>query len=176
MAFNPDYYINTLLRVIPRDKREDTLNFFGDAKKILRWWILAKSISMIEIGILSFIGLHFLHVNLALILAILAGVLAFIPYLGAIIASVPAILIGLTISPLTAFYVLLLYMAIHAIDGYLVSPYLELKTIYLPPGITILMQMLLATLFGLLGFALASPITVVLIAFMEFLYRRKKIA
>lgn len=88
---------------------------------------------------------------LALTLGLLAGVLNFIPNFGPLIAAVPAVLIALTISPQTALYVGLLYIAVQSIDGYVLTPFVNRRSVELPPVLTIFAQVLLGVLVGSLG-------------------------
>ena len=67
-------------------------------------------------GILTSIGLWLLGVPLALTLGLIAGVLNFVPNLGPIVASVPAILIAWLQSRTQAIYVAILYLALQSLD------------------------------------------------------------
>ncbi|KAK0349142.1 hypothetical protein LTR94_034350, partial [Friedmanniomyces endolithicus] len=62
-------------------------------------WLVGKAVSMLIVGTTTAIGLSLLGVPLALILGVIAGLLDFIPYLGPIMAGVPAVLLALSISP-----------------------------------------------------------------------------
>lgn len=167
ISYSPRLYYEGLLRIFPKNKRkkaERTLNHIGHT---LKWWLLAKSLSMSVIGILTYIGLSILGMPLAFILALLIGLMTFIPYIGPILASIPAILIGLAVSPWMGLYVLILYIIIHIIEGYLITPYIEQKTVYLPPALTLFAQVILSLLVGFIGLALASPVTAVILAFVD---------
>jgi predicted PurR-regulated permease PerM len=125
---------------------------------------------MVLVGILSATGLALLGVPLALILGIIAGLLDFIPYLGPLMAGVPAVLIAFSDSPTQALYVVVLFGLIQLFEGYLMEPLIENKTVCLPPALTIVMQVLFGTLFGLAGVALATPMTAVLAVVVTMLY------
>jgi predicted PurR-regulated permease PerM len=167
LAFNPTLYTKWILFFIPKPKQKKVHDIADKIGQSLRWWLLGKFFSMIVVGILAFIGLMLLRVSLAFILAILAALLTFIPYVGAILSSIPAILIGFTESPLKALYVIILYVGIHVVDGYLVTPFIEQRTVSIPPALTIMAQILLIQLIGGIGLALATPLAVVAIALMK---------
>lgn len=167
LAFDPGCYIKWILKVIPESMQEKMSSLINQIGSSLRWWLLGKLVSMVLVGITTFIGLNLLHVSLALILGFLAALLTFIPYVGAIIAAIPAILVGFAQSPLTALYVIILYVCIHAIDGYLITPFVEQRTVSIPPAITIMAQVLMTVLLGGIGLALATPLAVVAIAWFQ---------
>ena len=174
LAFSPDRYFHGFLQAFPQKSQKTVANFLIAAGHSLRWWVLGKFVSMTIIGILTLIGLWILHVPLAFVLALLAALLTFIPYIGPILSSIPAILVALSLSPLLALYVLILYLIVHAVDSYLVSPYVDQRTVSLPPALTIMAQLLFTLLFGFIGLALATPLTVVFVLFIHELYKKNK--
>lgn len=169
-AFNPYQYVKGFLTLFPPQRRAFVDGVLSELGKTLKYWIVGKFISMVAIGILTTIGLRILNVPLAFILGLIAGILTFIPYLGAVIAAIPAILIGFSVSPLMALYVIILYMLIHAIEGYGITPMVEQRTVSLPPALTISVQIILSLLVGFIGLALASPFTAIAIVLIKELY------
>lgn len=167
LALSPRRYVEWVLYLVSTKHQKHIWEMMEKIGQSLRWWLLGKLLSMAVIGALAFIGLWSLNVSLAFILGLLAALLAFIPYVGAILAAIPAILIAFTQSPWDAFYVLLLYIVIHIIEGYLITPYIEQRTVSIPPALTIMVQVLLLTLIGAVGLALATPLTVVAIALIH---------
>ena len=103
-------------------------------------------------------------------LGLIAGLLNFIPYLGPIIAGVPAVLIAFSQSPADGGYTLVVFTLIHMLEGYLLIPLIERRTIALPPALTIVMQVLLGSMAGLTGAALATPLTAVIVVLVAMLY------
>jgi predicted PurR-regulated permease PerM len=170
LAVRPASYINGLVRLFPADKRPRTREIMHEIGHVLAQWLLGKMISMVIIGCLTALGLALLDVPLAMVLGILAGLLDFIPYIGPIMAGLPAVLIAFSESPTLALYVLLLFVGLQTTEAYLLSPLIERRTVSLPPAITIMMQTLLGTFFGLAGIALATPLTAVLAVLVTMLY------
>lgn len=167
LAYDPNRYIRGFIHFIPPKKRKRAELILAHLAHALRWWLVGKCISMTAIGILTMLGLWVLHVPLAFILGLLAGLLAFIPYVGSIIASVPAILIALSQYPLKAVYVIILFCGIHALEGYCITPIIEQRTVSLPPALTVMAQVVLVMIVGFLGLALASPLTLVFIILLR---------
>lgn len=134
--------------------------------------IVSQASSVVARAGVFFSGVLGAIANLAIIvvLGILAGLLDFIPYIGPILAAVPAVLIAFSESPMLALYVALLFIGLQAAEGYLLLPLIERRTVSLPPALTIIMQILLGAFFGLAGVALATPLTAVLAVLITMLY------
>lgn len=169
-AATPGVYTGGFIRLIPQHKRgraREVLDEMGDS---LSSWLLGKALSMLIVGTTTAIGLSLLGVPLALILGVIAGLLDFIPYLGPIMAGIPAVLLALSISPDLALYALMLFAAINMLEGYVLQPMIEAKAIDLPPALVIVMQLVFGTLFGFAGVALATPLAAVLSVLVKMLY------
>ena len=169
-AAQPGVYLDGIVKLAPLSKRpraREALTAAGDA---LTWWLVGKFISMAIIGVLTGLGLWLLGIELAISLALLAAVLTFIPNFGPIIAAIPAVLIGLLQSPLTAVWVVALYVAIQTIESYLITPLIQQRTVSLPPALTITTQLLMGVLLGGMGLALATPLTAAGLVLVRMLY------
>ena len=160
-AIAPSLYVGGIVRLVPISYRPRARTILLDVGQTLQWWSLGQLIDMVVVGVLSGIGLVVLGVPLALALAVLAGLLTFIPYFGAIAAAVPAMLVGLTVSWQTSLWVGVLFVGCHTIEGYLISPVVQRNTAHLPPALTILSMTILGGLFGPLGVILGAPFTAV---------------
>ncbi|QYF92428.1 AI-2E family transporter [Massilia sp. PAMC28688] len=169
-AAKPLLYIEGMVTLVPKRKRERAREVLTEIGRTLAKWLVGKAASMVLVGALTAIGLSVLGVPLALILGIIAGLLDFIPYLGPLMAGVPAVLLAFSISPEMGLYTIGLFGIIQLIEGYLLQPLIEQKTVSLPPALTIVMQVLFGTLFGLAGVALATPLTAVLAVLVTMLY------
>ncbi|HYG34934.1 MAG TPA: AI-2E family transporter [Clostridia bacterium] len=170
LAAQPRLYVHGILRVFPLTRRRQVCDLLHELEHVLRWWLLGQLVSMLVLGTQITIGLWLLGVPLALLLGLLAAVLTFIPYLGPIIASVPALLIALSVSPSMAIYVLILTVIVQNVEGYLLTPAIHQRVISLPAGLTIAMQVLMGLLAGPLGIILATPLLAVLFVLVRRLY------
>jgi predicted PurR-regulated permease PerM len=169
-AAQPRVYINGVITLVPHRKRIRMREVLDELGATLGQWLFGKLVSMLIVGVATGVGLALLGVPLALVLGILAGLLDFIPYLGPIMAGVPAVLLALSESPSLALYVVLLFLGVQVLEGYLLLPLIERRTVALPPALTIIMQVLLGTVFGLAGVALATPLTAVIMVLVTMLY------
>jgi predicted PurR-regulated permease PerM len=169
-ALQPFLYIDGLVTLVPPRYRQRAREVLNEAALSLSHWLFGKVVSMVAVAAVTAAGLAVLGVPLALILGIIAGLLDFIPYLGPLLAGVPAVLIALSVSPELALYTAALMVAIQLAEGYLLEPLMTRRMAALPPALTIVMQVLLGAVFGLAGVALATPLTVVLVVLVSMLY------
>lgn len=170
LAFEPSYYIQGFVALFPLEQRpriSEVLKAIGTA---LQLWLVARFLSMIVVAVLTLIGLLILNVPIALTLAIIAGVLSFVPNIGPLLAIIPATLVGLTQSPILAVSVIALYFGVQAVESYLITPYFERRTVHLPPALTMSTQVALGIVVGQLGLVLAAPLLVVAILVVKMLY------
>jgi predicted PurR-regulated permease PerM len=96
--------------------------------------------------------------RLALVLAIIAALLLFIPNIGQVVAAIPAVLIASVSGADQVLYVLVLYAAVQTVESYILTPLLQQRMVDLPPGLTIMAQVLFGFLAGALGVILATPL------------------
>ncbi|MFA6897728.1 MAG: AI-2E family transporter [Patescibacteria group bacterium] len=136
-------------------------------KKLGQWFVGQISLGII-IGALSFIGLSLIGVPYALVLALIAGTLELIPYIGPMLSAIPAILIGATVSPATAAFVFVLYFLIQEFENYLIVPKVMEKSVGLHPVIIVIAATIGGQLAGIAGMILAVPIaTIIAIVFED---------
>ena len=104
-------------------------------------------------------GAALLGVKAPYALAIIAGLMEFVPTIGPLISAVPAILMAFVDSPQLAAYVALAYWAIQFVENNLLIPFLMRGEMDLPPAITIVAQALMTVVFGFIGLMVAVPLT-----------------
>jgi len=125
-------------------------------------WVQGELFLMLIIGIAAYIGLFALKIEFALPLAILSGLLEIVPTIGPIVSAIPAVLIGLAISPVTALFTILLFFIIHQAENTLIVPFVMKKSVGLPPLLTIIALMVGGKLAGIAGAILAVPIVLII--------------
>jgi predicted PurR-regulated permease PerM len=169
-AISPRRYIDGFIRLVPPRKRERAGQVLEEIGATLARWLLGTSCSMLIAGIATSVGLSLLGVPLGLILGIIAGMLDFIPYIGPIMAGVPAVLIALSVDPQLALYTMMLFAGIQLLQGYIVQPLIDSWAVDIAPALIIVMQLIFGTIFGFAGIALATPMTAVLTVLVKMLY------
>ena len=144
---------------------------FGDHLRTtggaLKNWAVAQLQDSLAVGVLWFIGLHFLHVPLAPFWALLAAVLQIVPHLGPILGLLGPV-VAATIKwidwehPLG---VLVLYAVIAMFDGLLLQPYIMRRTAKVPIWASVLAPIVLGVLWPFWGVLVAAPLLAVLYAY-----------
>jgi predicted PurR-regulated permease PerM len=170
LAVHPSLYVRNGIRLFPiprRRRMHEVVHAIGVA---LRWWLLGRIISMTIVGVLMAVGLWIVGVPQPLALGLIAGVLAFIPFLGPLLGAIPAFLVALAQSPVKVLFVLFVFVVVQVMESYFITPMIQQRAVYLAPALLISTQILMAVLFGWLGILLATPLTVVVIVLIQTLY------
>ncbi len=151
-----------LLRFFGDNAEKTGVRIMDEIEKRLGGWIRAMIVLMIIIGLLTFIGLTLLGIDYALPLAIFAGFLEIIPSFGPFISAIPAVLVGLLISPLMALAVIALYFLIQQVENNFIVPQLMAKECGLNPLVTIIALIVGFKLGGVIGAILAVPVVLLI--------------
>jgi predicted PurR-regulated permease PerM len=125
---------------------------------------------MVAISLTTMAALWLLGIPLALVLGLIAGLMELVPYVGPFLSVIPAALVAVLVGPVHLLAVLGLYLALHVIEGYILEPLVQRRAVLLPPALTILMQVLLSDLLGMLGLFVAAPLTVTGMVLLKMLY------
>ena len=158
LAIDPSIYRRGLLYLVPRQRRARADKMLGAIAGTLRKWLVTQLIAMVVIGVVTTSVLLALKVRAAVPLGILAGLLEFVPTLGPILSALPAIAMGFVDSPEKALFVTVAYVGIQFMENHMLIPILMKEGIDLPPALTIVMQALMAIVFGILGLLVAVPL------------------
>jgi predicted PurR-regulated permease PerM len=170
IAVDPGMYRSGIMHLFPHGRRARIGQVASAIAAVLRKWLVTQLLAMIVMGIVTTIVLLLLQVKAAFALGLLSGLLEFIPTAGALISSVPAILMGFLDSPEKALWVTLAYVGVHFLEGHLLIPLLMKGGVDLPPALTILSQALMAILFGFLGLMVAVPLLAATMVAVKMLY------
>lgn len=169
-ALNARHYNRGLLTLVPERKRQKVSEISRAVAYTLQWWLIGQLVPMTVLGLGTMLGLWALGVPLAFALGLLTGLMIFIPYVGSWIAFIPTALVSLTRGPDIAVYVGILYLGIHGIEGYILTPLVQKRVVLLPPVLTILAQLFMWKVSGLLGMALATPLAAASLVLVKILY------
>src|SRR5690606_31418731 len=169
---SPNLYLNGIVQLVPprkRDKAEDVLEKLATG---LKKWLAGRFLAMLAVFILTSIGLSILGVPMWFTLAVIAGLLNFIPNFGPILASIPAVLMALSISPTTAALVAGLYLVVQLLESGIINPLAQKKLVKIPPALIIISQLLVGAMTGIWVIILATPIVLIIIIIVRELYVR----
>lgn len=130
-------------------------------------WLLGQLILSGFIFILTFIGLSALGVKFALALALLAGLLEIVPYLGPVISAIPAIFIALVQAPTLVLFVVLLYIIVQQIENYILVPKIMGRTVGANPVVILVAVLVGFQIAGIVGMLLAVPVVAAAAVFIS---------
>lgn len=169
-AGDPGSYRDGLLRFAPPRHRPRAAKVLDGMGETLRQWLFGQLITMAVIFVCTWAGLAILGVGGALILGLQAGLLAFIPTIGPLIAGVVIVLASLASGSGAVLGALGVYMAVQTLETYGLTPFIQKRALAIPEATIFAGQLLLGFLFGLWGIALALPLMAVIKVLLDQFY------
>ena len=167
---DPKTYIGGIVQLVPPPSRPKAEALMEKLGSNLRKWLKGQLFAMLVIFVLTAIGLVIIGVPIWLTLALMAGLLNFIPNFGPLIAMVPAVLIGFLQGPQTAIIVAILYIVIQVLESNFITPQVQKKLVDIPPALGIIAQLLIGVFSGGWGLLLATPLILVIMTIVQELY------
>ncbi|MWV28544.1 AI-2E family transporter [Aurantiacibacter rhizosphaerae] len=164
VVVEPRLYERGVAWMLPKGRRAE---FYDTANKMgytMRRLMFGRLVGMVFEGVFTYIALLCYGlftgdpIPMAALLAILTGLLAFVPNIGALISGTLMVLVGFSGGAQMGIYTIVIYLAIQNIDGYFVIPMIAKKTVDLAPALVLSMQLVMGILFGILGLLLADPL------------------
>jgi predicted PurR-regulated permease PerM len=157
-AAQPSIYRRGLIRMMPVKYRLGAAEIVTNISEMLKRWLLAQIITMTAVFAVTAIGLTLIGVPGAFILGLQAGLLAFIPTVGALLGGLIVVLASLASGWVAAASAFALFLGVHVMESYILTPLIQRQAINIPPATLFAMQILLGIVFGLWGLALALPL------------------
>ncbi|HZR71709.1 AI-2E family transporter [Bradyrhizobium sp.] len=172
IASQPALYRRGTAQLFPLSQRRLVEETIDDIGRGLRLWLLGQAIQMCLIGTFSAIAVWLIGLPSPLALGAIAGLAEFIPYLGPVIASIPAILVAMTSGFYPALWTIVAYVIIHQIEGNVIVPMVQRRLVFIPPAVLLLSIVVVTEIFGAIGIIFAAPITVIIFVAIKKLYVR----
>ncbi len=163
-----------LSSVTPAEHRIYAVTLAERIQSKLGGWLRGQLILMLIVAVLVFLGLFFLKVEFALTLALIAGLLEIIPYIGPILAGTVAVSLAFLQSPVLGLLVLALFIIVHQIESYILIPQVMKRAVGLNPLIIIISMIIGAKLMGVLGVVVAVPIVAIISVFLGDIFLREE--
>lgn len=169
-AAEPTLYREGLMHLIPSAHRPRARQALNALAFNLRWWLLGQVFLMVVIGVTTTVCLWAIGIPLALTLGLIAGICEMVPYIGPWLSFIPTALMALLLGPHYLLAVAGLYLGLHILEGYVLLPLVQRRSVHLPPALTLVGQVLLGDLLGLMGLFVAAPLTVCAVVLLQMLY------
>jgi predicted PurR-regulated permease PerM len=170
LAAQPTLYATGLLRLIPPGARGPAAETLDAISISLRNWLKGQALGMLFVGFATGLGLWLVGVPAAWAIGLVAGLAEFVPYLGILVAGIPAVVLGFGQGTDTGLWTLGVLIAVQQLQGNLVMPLLQNRMVDLPPAVTIFGIIAAGILFGVAGVLLATPLTIVVLVLVRRLY------
>jgi predicted PurR-regulated permease PerM len=157
-ATQPGVYREGLLFMAPARHRARATVIVDRIGETLERWLIAQIITMVAVFLVTWIGLSIIGIQSSFILGIQAGLLAFIPTVGAILGGLMVVLASLASGWVAGLSAFILFLGVHALESYVLTPIIQRKALDIPPATLFAFQILLGVVFGIWGLALALPL------------------
>jgi predicted PurR-regulated permease PerM len=169
LALHPALYREWLIALFPPIHRDLLRDILTECGQSLRAYIVGLLLTMTFLGTLTAIGLSVLRVPYALTFGVFTGLATIVPFFGTLLATALPALFVIT-GPdggSRALWVVVVGIAVHLIEGNIVSPHIISKQVDLPPVLTIVFVLIVGTLLGGLGLLVAVPALAVIMVIVR---------
>ena len=167
MVLDPASHRRMLIAATPRPARSTMKRLLDQCRMALGGWLAGMTLSATTVFLLTWLGLALLKAPLALLSALVCGLLTFVPTIGPTAATLLPLSMALLVSPTLMVQVLVLRLGLQNLEAFLLTPILLRRTVNLLPTVALMAQLSLGALLGLPGVLLALPLVVVLQVAME---------
>jgi predicted PurR-regulated permease PerM len=175
LAYEADGYHSGLRKFVPQPYEKKFEESWKRTSIGLKHWVGGTFVNMMLMGLLAGIGLWIAGIDGALTLGFITFFATFVPYLGAILSSIPGLLMGLAKSPSHFLYAGIVYLGVHIVEGYILNPIVMRRAVFLRPGLLLFWQALMGALFGVVGIIVATPLLTCAKVLSEYLYVEEKL-
>lgn len=166
-----------IVSFMPKRFREDGNKVIQDIDLSLSGFIVGRVVVNLALGVLMFIGFLIIGLPYALLLTVIAVILNFIPFIGAILSAIPIVIIGLIESPSVAIWSLVIILAAQQIQDNVISPYIFGKQLDIHPLTTIILVLVGNDAFGIMGVIIIIPvymmIKIVVVKLYQLFFKQK---
>jgi predicted PurR-regulated permease PerM len=167
LAVEPRIYERGIAWLFPIDRRDEFYETASDIGKTLRRLMAGRLLAMTVEGFATYILLSMGNVQMAGLLGLITGLLAFLPNIGALVSGTLIVLVGFSTGTQTGYWAIGVYLFVHIVDGYLIVPMVAKRSVDLAPALVLAAQLIFGALFGILGLALADPIVAMIKVALE---------
>jgi predicted PurR-regulated permease PerM len=167
-AAQPAVYHKGILAMSPVRHRAKVEIVVDRISTTLERWLIAQMITMTAVFAVTWIGLSIIGIPGSFILGVQAGLLAFVPTLGAILGGLIILLASISSGWIAVLSAFVLFMGVHALESYILTPILQRQALEIPPATLFAFQILLGVVFGVWGLALALPMLAIAKVIIDF--------
>ncbi|WP_438351590.1 AI-2E family transporter [Paenibacillus sp. FA6] len=160
-----------LLHFIPRRYQREGKEIFKEIDNALSQFIVGRVLLNLILGVMLYIGFLIIGLPYALLLAVISAVVNLIPYVGALLATVPVVIVALTVSPSMAIWSVVIIIIAQQIQDNILSPIIYGKQLDIHPLTTVILLLIGAKFFGIMGVILAIPAYMIIKIILVHIYK-----
>ena len=169
MAVRPEPLVDGLVSLAPPSRREHVRHVLARVRQSWIGWMEGVGIDMLITGVLTYLALTIIGLDLAIFFAVLSALLVVVPYFGAIAGAIPPVLFALTDSPGKALLVLAAYTVVQQLESNVTIPVVMSQRVRMHPAMIAIGVVVVGQLFGFVGLFVAVPIlSLITICVQEF--------
>ena len=163
------------LLLTPKEYHTQALSIASRMQGKVSQWLFGQALLMLIAFAIYYIGLTLLGVPYALAIAFFGGLMEILPYIGPVIAAIPAILVGVLVSPVLGISALIFYIIAHQAEAHIVAPQVMKHSAGLNPVALIIAILIGLELGGALGIIIAVQITMMLSVFVDDILEKRQV-
>ena len=167
---SPKPYQRGIVQLVPKAHRKRTQEVLKTLGVTLRSWLAGKLLSMLIVAVFTWLGLWLVGIPLALILGIIAGLLAFVPNFGPLIALLLGVIVALPYGFNKVLLTAVVYITAQLVESNFLTPMIQRHQISLPMAMVLFAQLVLGVFSGVLGLILATPVFALVMVLVKMLY------
>lgn len=157
---------------IPARIETDVRNVLRIVDDILSAYIRGQLLLCLAVGLMSMIGFIVIGLDFAVLLGVIIGIFEFIPSIGPILGAIPALIVAVIQSPITALWTLLVIFIVQQVENLFLVPRVAGKSVRLHPALVMFVLVIGNETLGLWGMVIAVPVTAILRDVFKYLYLR----
>jgi len=157
---------------IPARVETDVRNVLRIVDDILSAYIRGQLLLCLAVGVMSTVGFVVIGLDFAVLLGVMIGLFEFIPFVGPILGAIPALIVAVIQSPITALWTILVIFAVQQAENLFLVPRVAGKSVRLHPALVMFVLVIGNEALGLWGMIIAVPLTAILRDVFKYLYLR----
>lgn len=151
-----------IIKIFPFRFRNRARTIMKEIDAALNSYILSRVMVNIALGMLMYLGFLLIGLPYALVLTLVAVIMNFIPYFGAIISSIPIVIFGLIESPSVGIWALVIILLAQQVQDNIIQPLIFGKSLDIHPITTTVLVLGVGNLFGIIGMLIIIPVYTVM--------------
>jgi len=155
-------------------RKKQAVGIFKDMVKKVSLWVRGQLVLSGSVGFVTYIGLTLLGIPYAITLSLIAAVTEVFPVIGPFIGALPAVIVAYSISPISALWVGLFYLAVQQLENHILVPQVMKRAVGLSPVAVIFSILVGGKLLGVLGIIIAVPVASALSVLIQSLRKKEK--